>query len=428
MASLAACDPFEPDPTLIPTENAGFEVYVPVVSVLTATPFQPSQGAGYPPPGNPSTTQGGVGAPITGANDSLSLWVGANLPPSVREALVLPDILTAAPAPESASLTLETGDSAVVSRVVYALVAPFPTIEDGVDAAEVRKAWRGNAEGPFAGLPLLVDQDTLDVFTTLWGNPAQGAVRVAASDQLADQAWESRPAWALVPFDDLDPRWKVLTVGDISPVRKEFKLEEYALAAPLSLSGDRALVDSILALHGAGTEAPMLPAAANRDPDKLTTVVMTGVTALVRATAFTMERQGNLHPAVDIGPWLREADILHISNEVPFAANSPFPNPTQEGLRFCSDPKYIELMEDIGTDVVELTGDHFQDWGAEAMYLTLEMYRERGWPYYGGGENREDARKAVIFEHNGNKLAFIGCNRKGGGYAGASNSAPGAVS
>ena len=31
--------------------------------------------------------------------------------------------------------------------------------------------------------------------------------------------------------------------------------------------------------------APLLPPAANRDPDKLTTVVLTGVTALVRATA-----------------------------------------------------------------------------------------------------------------------------------------------
>jgi poly-gamma-glutamate synthesis protein (capsule biosynthesis protein) len=81
----------------------------------------------------------------------------------------------------------------------------------------------------------------------------------------------------------------------------------------------------------------------------------------------------------------------------------------------------------VGTDVVELTGDHFQDWGQEAMYHTLEMYRQRNWGYYGGGENLQDGRKALIMEHNGNRLAFIGCNGKGGSFAQAGANRPGAV-
>jgi poly-gamma-glutamate synthesis protein (capsule biosynthesis protein) len=121
----------------------------------------------------------------------------------------------------------------------------------------------------------------------------------------------------------------------------------------------------------------------------MTVLVMTGVTALVRATAHTMELQGITYPAVDIGAWLREADITHISNEVPFARDCPFPNPNQINVVFCSDPRYIDLLEDVGTDVVELTGDHFGDWGADAMFFTLDLYQERGWPYYGGGANLE---------------------------------------
>jgi poly-gamma-glutamate synthesis protein (capsule biosynthesis protein) len=81
----------------------------------------------------------------------------------------------------------------------------------------------------------------------------------------------------------------------------------------------------------------------------------------------------------------------------------------------------------VGADVIELTGDHFQDWGAEAMYYTLDMYKERGWPYYGGGENLGEGRQAITLEHNGNHLAFIGCNGKGGGFAQASVKRPGAV-
>jgi poly-gamma-glutamate synthesis protein (capsule biosynthesis protein) len=154
---------------------------------------------------------------------------------------------------------------------------------------------------------------------------------------------------------------------------------------------------------------------------------MTGVTAMVRATAFTMNRNGITYPAGDIGPILRSADITHISNEIPFAPDCPPPNPTQLDLRFCSDPEYIALLDEAGADIIELTGDHFGDWGPEAMRYTLSLYEERGWPYYGGGYDLQDARQPRFLEHNGNRLAFIGCNGKGGGYATASDSQPGAV-
>jgi poly-gamma-glutamate synthesis protein (capsule biosynthesis protein) len=198
-----------------------------------------------------------------------------------------------------------------------------------------------------------------------------------------------------------------------TPLAKDFTPEEYALAVPISGLG--ASPELFAGLRG------------NRDPDQLTSVVLTGVTALVRATAWTMELEGINYPARDILDLLVEADILHISNEVPFLQGCPFPDPGQQGLRFCSDPRYIQLMETIGTDVVELTGDHFGDYGPEAMLYTLELYDQRGWPYYGGGADRQDAQRPVLLEHNGNKIAFLGCNAKGGGYATAAPGYPGAV-
>ncbi|MBU2610068.1 MAG: CapA family protein, partial [Chloroflexi bacterium] len=133
------------------------------------------------------------------------------------------------------------------------------------------------------------------------------------------------------------------------------------------------------------------------------------------------------YPARDIGDLLRSADLTHISNEVPFAKGCPYPDPNQLTLKFCSDPRYIALLEDVGTDVVELTGNHFQDWGSDATLYTLEMYRERGWPYYGGGADLTDARRAVTLEHNGNNLAFIGCNPVGPAFAWATGTRPGAA-
>src|SRR3972149_2635277 len=44
----------------------------------------------------------------------------------------------------------------------------------------------------------------------------------------------------------------------------------------------------------------------NRRDDRLTTVVMTGVTALTRATAWEMDRNGVTLPARDIRDWVRQ--------------------------------------------------------------------------------------------------------------------------
>jgi poly-gamma-glutamate synthesis protein (capsule biosynthesis protein) len=111
---------------------------------------------------------------------------------------------------------------------------------------------------------------------------------------------------------------------------------------------------------------------------------------------------------------------------VPFARNCPQPFEWKD-LVFCSQTEYIQLLEDVGADVIELTGDHFADWGPEAMLYTVELYKERGWPFYGGGTNLEEAQRPALFEHNGNKIAFLGCNGKEPGYATASAAKPGAA-
>ena len=61
------------------------------------------------------------------------------------------------------------------------------------------------------------------------------------------------------------------------------------------------------------------------------------------------------------------------------------------------------------------------------MFHTLDMYRARGWQYYGGGANLTEGRNALLIENNSNRIAFIGCNEKGGSFAQASETEPGAV-
>ena len=247
-----------------------------------------------------------------------------------------------------------------------------------------------------------MDEATLALFTAWWAGPAEGVVQVLPADQLLDEAWASG-AWAIIPFEAIQPRWKVLAVDSQSPLRQDFDPQAYPLAAPLTLLDENR------------TPLASLPdgwslTASNRDPDLLTTVALTGVTALVRGTAVWMERYGITYPAEDVGPLLASADITHISNEIPFTPDCPFPELHPAELIFCSDPDYIALLDALSPDVIELTGDHFGDWGAEAMNYTLDLYAGRGWPVYGGGANAEAARSPVLIEHNGNRIAFLGCN------------------
>jgi poly-gamma-glutamate synthesis protein (capsule biosynthesis protein) len=132
------------------------------------------------------------------------------------------------------------------------------------------------------------------------------------------------------------------------------------------------------------------------------------------------------HPFPAAGPIRLGVNIDHVAT-IRQARGVSYPDPVQADVRFCSRDAYIQLLEDVGTDVVELTGDHFQDWGTEAMFHTLDMYRERGWLYYGGGADLTDGRKALLIEDHGNRLAFLGCNAKGGSFAQASETEPGAA-
>lgn len=321
--------------------------------------------------------------------------------------------------PAAATVKLELGEQNLISQWVYALVTPFPTTIPGVTKDDLLMTWQGQASGPFGSQPILMDQNTYEMFSVMWGPAAPASVNVLAQNELIDYAWAHRPTWAIVPFELLDPRWKVLTIDGLSPIDKNLDLAAYPLKIPISLTGDPDAVELV--------KANIPIPSTNRDLQKLTVVAMTGVTALVRATAYMMEQHGMTYPSQDIRQWLSGADITHISNEVPFAENCPYPDPVQADVIFCSRDAYIELLEDVGTDVLELTGDHFQDWGTDAMFHTLDLYRARGWLYYGGGMDLADGRKAVVMENNGNRVAFIGCNAKGGSFAQASETNPGAV-
>ncbi|MCX7682567.1 MAG: CapA family protein [Anaerolineae bacterium] len=342
----------------------------------------------------------------------VSLFVPPGLPPAFARAIgeLLEnhsDLFIPASAPEDADIELKLSpdpENVLLGGWTYALVAPFPTLTDDVAWSDVLSCWQGNPSGPFAGRPLLMSPETAMTLAVLLGEPAPGAIELLPAGELLPRAWETRPSWGIVPFEQLEPRWKVLYIDGVSPLDRRLEAEPYPLTVRIGASGlERGVLRLEEALGGYLT---------NRDVNKMSVVVMTGVTALTRATAMRMNRNGITYPAEDIHSWLLDADITHISNEVSFAEDCPPPGDYYT-MVFCSDPDYIQLLEEIDVDVVELTGNHLLDWGVEAMQLSLRMYEERGIPYYGGGWNVEQALRPVTLTHGVHTFGFLGCNPAG---------------
>ena len=411
--------------------------YILIVAILLSdcaprSLVQPSLSS--PPPAmvqpSPSATQSRSPVDSPG-RDVPALWISSAVPASLHQAALkwgLPIVFDSANS--NLQLDIDTapfweGDQKV--DWVYVLVAPFPTVVDGVSSQDLMDDWHGSSSRPFAGKPLLMDIATLTAFSKVWGPPAAGVVRTGPAEQLVDIAWQKRPSWAIVPFEKLDPRWKVLAVDGNSPIHKDFDtsrrmLLQTVIEYPLMIS---------FGLH-CSDPCPVSPLPAlpppNRDLSKMTTVVMTGTTSLVRGTAYMMNTKGITYPARDIQDWLTQADITHLSNEVSFYGGCPPQTIDMKGLQFCSDPHFIGLLKYAGVDVVELTGNHLIDYGPQSFLDTLSLYRQNNILYYGGGADLDEARKPLLIQNHGNKIAFIGCNTVNiGQYPTAAQDRPGAA-
>lgn len=355
----------------------------------------------------------------TEAQSEPKVWVSPAVPVKLLQDSQIPESVEFVEQPDQATWLLEIGsretpESPASSRWVYALVAAFPTRLDGVTLAELKSAWKGDRPVDFSERPLLLTSQTKAALEFLWGPAGAGAVEVLPADQILDEAWKTPYGWAIVPFEELEPRWKVLRVEGQSPISKDFVSYEYPLTVVYRLTGPPPPEGFSLV-------------ASNRSADRMTVLVMTGTTALVRHTAARMEEMGIDYPALDVQHWLRSADITHISNEVPFYDECPPAIPVRAEMRFCSEPAYFQLLETVGADVIELTGNHILDWGPQAFLDTLEMYADAGLLTFGGGADLLEAVEPLVVEHNGNRLGFIGCNVAGPSNVWATDERPGAT-
>jgi hypothetical protein len=226
------------------------------------------------------------------------------------------------------------------------------------------------------------------------------AVEVLDSyDDLVEVLREDDGNLGLIEFKDLDFNVKVLMLDEgyyLEDQESSLSIDFYAKVK----DNVEDFVISVLSRNsGMGEDG--------WDEDKLVKVNMGGVVAITRGLALKMDNLGDYgYPAREIGSFLADADFTHVSNEVSFVPGCK----SYSGLRFCSRPEYMETLEKSGVNIVELTGNHNNDFSSQYSEQTIEMYKDAGIRYFGGGLDKEDASEILYEEVKGSTVAFIGYN------------------
>jgi len=73
-------------------------------------------------------------------------------------------------------------------------------------------------------------------------------------------------------------------------------------------------------------------------------------------------------------------------------------------------PETAQAIKEAGFDVVSFASNHCMDWGREAFFDTIDALKEQGLPVIGVGSNIEEARKPVVIECKGTRIAFLAYN------------------
>ena len=168
----------------------------------------------------------------------------------------------------------------------------------------------------------------------------------------------------------------------------------------------------------------LLPAFPTKD--SVLTINQTGVTALARGIQTKLNQVGDgAYFAENIKDFLSSSDLTHISNEVSFADDC---TTESSSTILCADNRVFDSIKAIGTDIIELTGNHNVDVGKDAALDTLKLYHDNHLLTFGGGKDAEDAKQPLELDQKNTKITWLGYNLSTtkAGAGGATDTLPGA--
>ena len=106
---------------------------------------------------------------------------------------------------------------------------------------------------------------------------------------------------------------------------------------------------------------------------------------------------------------MQNADICMINNEFQFSTRGTPMEDKQ--FTFRTNPEHVQILLDMGVDIVSLANNHSLDFGTDALKDTFATLDDAGILYAGAGNSIERAEALQIIEVNGMKFGFLAATR-----------------
>ncbi len=204
-----------------------------------------------------------------------------------------------------------------------------------------------------------------------------------------------------------DPNVQIIPLKKLTPTQKLLAIDDhYFLNNPA-----KGAIYQIFQFNGADSERVIatlqkktiqLPA-----KNQILSFAQTGVTALSRRLNAVATQKSATYLSERIAPFLKEFDLTHISNEVSFAEPC---SSNSSSTVLCSSPQMLDVIKAIGTDIVELTGNHLNDYGATANQSSIDQYHALKMQTFGGGKDESSAKVPLKINQKHTKITLLGYN------------------
>lgn len=106
---------------------------------------------------------------------------------------------------------------------------------------------------------------------------------------------------------------------------------------------------------------------------------------------------------------MQQADVMCLNNEFTYSNNG---SPLEGKMyTFRANPERVDILQEMGVDVVKLANNHVYDYGRDALLDTFSTLESAGISYMGAGRNLAEAMEPVYMELDGKTIAFVAASR-----------------
>lgn len=106
---------------------------------------------------------------------------------------------------------------------------------------------------------------------------------------------------------------------------------------------------------------------------------------------------------------MNSMDIMMLNNE--FAYSTRGTKTPDKSFTFRADPSRVEILKEMGVDIVSLANNHALDYGKDALIDTFETLDNAGIHYVGAGDTMDRAKAPIYFTVGDKKIAYVAASR-----------------